>query len=97
MRHLIRHVSAALLAAALISAAIITGCSARVNSAYRGGGYRVHDSYYNDDHLWNDDEVRFYTRWENETHRDHREIRRRSDDEQKEYFKWRHERDKDKR
>jgi hypothetical protein len=97
MRFLFRHLTSTLLTAALISPLLIAGCSARVNSAYRGDGYRVHDAYYNDDHLWNNDEVVFYTRWEGETHRDHKEIRRRSDNEQKEYFKWRHDHDKDKR
>jgi hypothetical protein len=85
VRFLTRHLSSALLAAILLSPAIIAGCSARVST-----GYRVHDGYYNDDHLWNDDEQVFYNRWEGETHRDHRDIRRRPDDEQKEYFKWHH-------
>jgi hypothetical protein len=88
MRLLSRYLSPALLAAVLILPVIITGCSARVST-----GYRVHDGYYNDDHLWNDDEIVYYNRWEGETHRDHRDFRRRSDDERGEYFKWRHDHD----
>jgi hypothetical protein len=85
-----RYLSLALLAAVLISPAIITGCSARVST-----GYRVHDGYYNDDHLWNHDEIVYYNRWEDEGHRDHRDFRRRSDGERREYFKWRHDHDHD--
>jgi hypothetical protein len=85
MRFLFRHLTSTLLAAALISPAIITGCAARVST-----GYRVHDGYYNDDHVWDDNEVGFYARWEGETHRGHRDFRRRSHGEQQEYFKWRH-------
>jgi hypothetical protein len=86
MRFLFRHLTSVLLAAAFVSPVIITGCSARVST-----GYRVHDGYYNDDHVWDDNEVVFYNRWEGETHRDHRDFRRRPANEQKEYFTWRHE------
>jgi hypothetical protein len=90
MRLLSKYLSSALLAAVLISPAMITGCSARVST-----GYRVHDGYYNDDHLWNNDEIIYYNRWEGDTHRDHRDFRRRSRDEQNDYFKWRHDHDRD--
>src|SRR6202035_5765080 len=73
----------------IFSAVIIGGCSARVST-----GYRIHDGYYNDDHVWDDNEIAFYTRWEGETHRDHRDFCRRPPEEQKEYFTWRHDHDK---
>ena len=85
MRFLTRHLSSALLAAILLSPAIIAGCSARVST-----GYRVHDGYYNDDHVWDKNEIAFYGRWENETHRKHDDISHRNADEQKEYWSWRH-------
>jgi len=90
MRFLTRHLGSALLAGVLIAPVIITGCSARVST-----GYRVHDGYYNDDHLWNDDENGYYVRWEGETHRDHRDFRRRPEGDQKAYFKWRHDHEHD--
>jgi hypothetical protein len=73
------------LGAALASATFLAGCSARVST-----GYRVHDGYYNDDHVWDDGEVGFYGRWENDTHRHHEDFRRRNRDEQREYWNWRH-------
>jgi hypothetical protein len=85
MRFLLRQLTTFLLAAALVSPVIIIGCAARVST-----GYRVHDGYYNDDHVWDDNEIVFYNRWEGETHRDHRDFRRRPAGEQKEYFNWRH-------
>ena len=88
MRFLFRHLASALLAVALASPALITGCATRVST-----GYRIHDGYYNDDHIWDDNEIVFYTRWEGETHRDHRDFRRRPREEQKEYFTWRHDRE----
>jgi hypothetical protein len=90
MRFPIRPLNLVLLAGALVCPLIITGCSARVSTRYR-----VHDGYYNDDHLWNDDENGYYVRWEGETRRDHRDFRRRSDDDQKAYFKWRHDHEHD--
>jgi hypothetical protein len=90
MRLLSRYLTSALLAAALISPVMITGCAARVST-----GYRIYDPDYRDYHVWNDDEITFYTRWEGETHRDHRDFRRRPHEEQKEYFAWRHDHDHD--
>jgi hypothetical protein len=83
MRLPARFLTSIVLAAAFASPVIITGCSARV-------GYRVHDPYYNDDHVWNNDEVVFYNRWEGETHRGHVDYRHRPAGEQKEYWDWRH-------
>ena len=88
MRLLFRHLASALLAAALISPVMNTGCAARVST-----GYRIYDPDFRDYHVWNDDEIVFYTRWEGETHRDHRDFRRRPHEEQKEYFAWRHDHD----
>jgi hypothetical protein len=85
MRISARFLPSALIALAVISPLIVTGCSARVST-----GYRVHDGYYNDDHVWDSNEVVFYSRWEGETHRHHRDFRKRSADEQKEYYTWRH-------
>jgi len=85
MRSVSRYLISIAMAIAFVSPVIITGCSARVST-----GYRVHDGYYNDDHVWDDNEMGFYNRWEGETHRDHRDFRRRPAREQKEYFTWRH-------
>ena len=63
----------------------IGGCSARVSA-----GDRSYDPYYNDYHTWDNHEVGFYTRWETNTHREHRDYRKRSADEQKEYWTYRH-------
>ena len=53
--------------------------------------YRVYDPYYTDYHPWNGDEVVYYHRWADETHRDaHRDFRRLPPGEQKEYWTWRH-------
>lgn len=43
-----------ILAAAFFSPALFSGCSARVST-----GYVVHDGYYDDDHVWDDNEVGF--------------------------------------
>jgi hypothetical protein len=72
-----------LLVAALFSPVLITGCSAR-------GSYTVYDPYYRDNHVWDSNEVVYYQRWESETHRDHRDFKKRTKDEQKEYWDWRH-------
>jgi hypothetical protein len=49
--------------------------------------YRVYDPYYTDYHVWNDEEVVYFHRWCDETHRDHdRDFRKLSRDEQKEYW-----------
>lgn len=53
--------------------------------------YRVYDPYYTDYHVWNQDEVVYYQRWADETHRDpHRDFRKIPPNEQKEYWTWRH-------
>ena len=83
MRPLSRALSTLVLTAMLSVPVLIGGCSAHV-------GYRSYDPYYNDYHVWNNDEVVYYNRWEHDTHRDHRDFRKRSNDEQKEYYSWRH-------
>jgi hypothetical protein len=53
--------------------------------------YRVYDPYYTDYHVWNDNEVVYYRRWSDETHRDHdRDFHKLPKEEQKEYWTWRH-------
>jgi hypothetical protein len=83
MRHAYRFLCSMLLAAALILPVAITGCAARAS-------YRVYDPYYNDYHTWDHGEVVYYQRWEGETHRGHRDFKKRGKDEQKEYWNWRH-------
>jgi hypothetical protein len=85
MRTFPRHVASMILAVAFFSPMPFTGCSARVST-----GYTVHDGYYNDDHVWDNNEVVFYNRWEGDTHREPKDFRSRPADEQKEYFTWRH-------
>jgi hypothetical protein len=85
MRFPFRQLTSIALSAAFASTILLAGCSARVET-----GYRVHDGYYNDDHVWDNNEVAFYGRWENETHRQHVDFRHRSAAEQKEYWTWRH-------
>jgi protein-tyrosine phosphatase len=78
-----RTIASLLLSAALSAPLLIAGCSANV-------GYRSYDPYYNDYHVWNNDEVVYYNRWEHDTHRDHKDFRKRDNDEQKQYWTWRH-------
>jgi len=72
-----------LLAAAIALPIASTGCAEHRYA-------RVYDPYYSDYHRWGPDEVRYYNRWEVETHREHRDWNRRTPDEQKEYWSWRH-------
>jgi hypothetical protein len=59
--------------------------------------YRVYDGYYHDYHNWDAHEESYYVGWEKETHRDHRDFKKRNADEQSDYWKWRHSHlDKDK-
>lgn len=72
-----------LLAAALASTVSGIGCARHV--------VRVYDPYYTDYHVWNNDEIVYYRRWADETHRDReRDFRALPRDEQKEYWTWRH-------
>jgi len=74
-----------LFATVLAVPVVVSGCAARVSA-----GYRYYDADYNDYHTWNDGEVVYYTQWEHDTHRDHRDFQKRSKDEQREYWHWRH-------
>jgi hypothetical protein len=71
------------LTTALAAPLLIGGCAARV-------GYRSYDPYYNDYHTWDNNEVTVYSKWETDTHRAHKDFRKRSPDEQKEYWTYRH-------
>jgi hypothetical protein len=73
----------ALFAAVLAAPMLFSGCSVHA-------GYRTYDPYYGDYHTWDNGEVVYYNQWEHDTHRDHRDFRKRSPDEQKEYYTWRH-------
>jgi len=85
-----RYVSSILLAVALFSPVLFSGCAVRAS-------YRVYDPAHADYHVWDGNEVVYYQRWEVETHRDHREFKKRHSDEQKEYWTWRHDHHDDKR
>jgi hypothetical protein len=76
--------SSLLLAAELASSFAGIACSEHHS-------YRVYDPYYTDYHVWNNDEVVYYNRWADETHRDpHRDFRKLQPQEQKDYWTWRH-------
>jgi hypothetical protein len=85
MRTLNRTLSILALTTALSAPILIGGCG--------GGGYRTYDPYYNDYHVWNNDEVVYYNNWEHDTHRNHVDYRKRKPDEQKEYWNYRHSHD----
>ena len=80
-----RLVTLSLAAALMLPAVVMTGCAARVDT-----GYRVYDPYYGDYHVFDDREVAYYNRWEHDTHRDHKDFRKRPADERKQYWDWRH-------
>jgi hypothetical protein len=75
--------SSILVAVALFSPLVFSGCAVHAS-------YRTYDPAYQDYHVWDSGEEGYYTRWEAETHRDHRDFRKRNADEQKEYWTWRH-------
>ena len=83
MNHLSRYVGSLLLSIALVSPLVSTGCTGHVY-------YRAYDPYYHDYHRWDPDEDAYYHRWENDTHRDDRDFRKRDKEEQKQYWDWRH-------
>lgn len=67
---------------------LISGCAAHAR-------YRVYDPDYHDYHQWDRGERGYYVRWEDETHRHHRDFRDRDRHEQEEYWEWRHRHDRD--
>jgi hypothetical protein len=88
MRLFKEHLISLVMITALVSPVVISGCSGHAE-------YRVYDPYYGDYHVWDNNEVVYYQRWEHDTHRDDRDFRHRSKDEQKEYWTWRHNQDHD--
>lgn len=82
MRSGYRKLSTLLIAGALASPMVIAGC------------YHHHYDHDRDDDrdhaAWTDNEAPYYARWEQETHRDHRDWSQRNADEQREYWAWRH-------
>ena len=85
MRFLSRHLTALAMTTVLVSPVVINGCAGRVET-----GYRVYDPYYSDYHVFDNNEIGYYSRWETDTHRSHVDFRKRKPDEQKEYWTWRH-------
>lgn len=73
-------VGQSLVLVALIVTILSAGCRDR-------GAY--HDPYYHDDHPVASEQP-IYNRWEQETHRTHLDLNKRSQDEQKQYWDWRH-------
>jgi hypothetical protein len=83
MRTFSRALTTFALTTALAAPLLMGGCAARV-------GYRTYDPYYNDYHTWDNAEFGYYSQWETNTHRAHKDFRKRSADEQKEYWTYRH-------
>jgi hypothetical protein len=77
---LVRKVSTCLLGAILAVGVYATGCTVHAG---------LYDPYYHDYHPV-DGEVVYYGQWEQETHRDHKELKDRDKKDQKEYWDWRH-------
>ena len=75
-----RSINSCLFAVAMAIATITIGCT--VHAGY-------YDPYHHDHHPVNG-EVVYYGQWEQETHRDHKDLKKRHKDEQKEYWDWRH-------
>ncbi len=73
----------------ILSLILMTGTAA-ASASLTGCATRVYDPYYHDYHTWNHGEDVYYSRWENETHRQHEDFRKRNSDEQKQYWDWRH-------
>lgn len=75
-----------LLAGVMAAPVMMSGCAAHAE-------YRVYDPYHSDYHHWDHDEDGYYVQWEVETHRRHRDFRKRDAEDQKEYWNWRHSHD----
>jgi hypothetical protein len=54
------------------------------------GCYAHHHDYDQVTVRWSAGEEPYYERWENETHRDHKDWQQRNSDEQHDYWEWRH-------
>jgi hypothetical protein len=88
MRKFWRGFCSMFVAAAFFGTLLISGCAVR-------GEYRVYDPEYHDYHRWNHTENDYYVRWEDETHRRHRDFRQRDQQEQDQYWQWRHQHEND--
>ncbi len=71
----------------LVLASLLTAPVALIGCAERG--YRVYDPDDGTYHNWNHAEVTYYNNWEHQTHRQHKDYRKRSQDEQNQYWQWR--------
>jgi hypothetical protein len=80
MRSIFRTLAPLLLAAAITAPVFTTGCAVHA---------RVYDPYYHDYHVWVNEEP-YYSQWEHDTHREHRDFDKRSAADQKAYWDWRH-------
>jgi hypothetical protein len=81
MRLPFRKLSSLLLAVVVASPFIFSGRTAHA---------RYYDTGCGDYHVWDHNEIIYYSRWENQSHREHRDFKKRSEAEQKEYWAWRH-------
>jgi hypothetical protein len=81
---LLKKSSSCLLAAMMAAATCTIGCT--VHAGY------YNDPYYHDHHPYGGETV-YYSQWETETHREHRDFKERKKDEQKQYWDWRHHHD----
>lgn len=70
------------LASLLMAPLAMVGCAAHAE-------YRAYDPDDGTYHYWDSSEVVYYTQWEHDTHRHHRDYRKRNNDEQREYWQWR--------
>ncbi|HVB86813.1 MAG TPA: hypothetical protein VNK23_09160 [Candidatus Dormibacteraeota bacterium] len=70
------------LASLLISPLAVIGCAAHAE-------YRTYDPDDGTYHYWNNGENTYYMQWETETHRHHRDYRKRNQNEQRQYWQWR--------
>lgn len=68
-----------LLQIALLMTALVAGC--------RDRGADHYPNYENNHPVAS--EERYYNRWEQETHREHQDLSKRTTDEQKQYYDWR--------
>lgn len=80
--------SSLLLGVALAGPGVTAGCAHHYYTAY--------DPYYQDRHVWNDQETVYYQQWVIENHRDpHVDYRHLAKEDQKRYWDWRHQHDHD--
>jgi opacity protein-like surface antigen len=85
MRFFKQHLISLAMITALAAPVVMAGCAARVET-----GYRVYDPGYHEYHVWDSNEGVYYQHWETDTHRHHKDFRKRSKNEQQQYWDWRH-------